>query len=247
MHIAIISDIHGNAVALEAALADIAAEGIDQIVCLGDVAATGPQPREVLARLRALGCPVVMGNTDDWLLRPTTGEAGDELSRHFEEFDQWCAAQLTDDDRAYLRTFQPTIQVSLGPAGMLLGYHGSPRSYSDVVLPTTPDDAIDQMFEGFRAAIMVGGHTHRPMLRRHRDVILLNPGSVGRSLNPVAPADQVRNAPWAEYAVVEAERGRLRVDLRRVAFDFEEWARTMRASGAPEAEWWIAGRRGEWA
>ncbi len=246
MRIAITSDIHGNAVALEAALADIAAEGIDQIVCLGDVAAFGPQPREVLARLRALGCPVVMGNTDDWFLRPTTREAGDELSRHFEEFDQWCAAQLADDDREYLRTFQPTIQVSLGPAGMLLGYHGSPRSFSDAVLPTTPDEELDQLFAGFRAVIMVGGHTHHQMLRRYQETILLNPGSVGFSVDRVAPAELARNAPWAEYAVIEAEPGRLHVDLRRVAFDFEEWTRVMRASGAPNADWWIARRSREW-
>ena len=247
MRIAIISDIHGNAVALEAALADIAAEGVGQIVCLGDVAATGPQPREVLARLRALGCPVVMGNTDAWLLEPPTREDGDELSRHFDEFDQWCAAQLTDDDRAYLRTFQPTIQVPLGPAGMLLGYHGSPRSFSDPVLPTTPDEAIDQMFEGFQATIMAGGHTHLQMFRRHRAAILLNPGSVGFGRIGAPPANPIRNSPWAEYAVVEAEPGRLRVDLRRVAFDIEEWTRVMRASGAPDADWWIARRQREWA
>ena len=66
--IAIISDIHGNLPALEAALAEIAAEGIERIICLGDVATLGPQPRAVIARLRALGCPVVMGNTDAILL-----------------------------------------------------------------------------------------------------------------------------------------------------------------------------------
>jgi predicted phosphodiesterase len=70
MRIAIISDIHGNMVALDAALADIESEHVDQIVCLGDVAEFGPHPREVLARLRALGCPVIMGNTDERLIDP---------------------------------------------------------------------------------------------------------------------------------------------------------------------------------
>jgi len=66
--IAILADIHGNLPALDAVLAQIDAEGIERVVCLGDVATLGPQPREVIARVRALGCPVVMGNTDAILL-----------------------------------------------------------------------------------------------------------------------------------------------------------------------------------
>ena len=64
MPVAIISDIHGNIFALDAVLAAIESRKIKQIICPGDVAATGPQPREVIARLKQLGCPVVMGNTD---------------------------------------------------------------------------------------------------------------------------------------------------------------------------------------
>ncbi|NIW96181.1 MAG: hypothetical protein GWN20_25895, partial [Phycisphaerae bacterium] len=80
MRLAIISDIHGNLIALEAVLAVLAQEEIDQMVCLGDVAATGPQPHETIARLRELNCPVVMGNTDDWLLNPHPHPVRDENS-----------------------------------------------------------------------------------------------------------------------------------------------------------------------
>jgi Calcineurin-like phosphoesterase superfamily domain len=62
--VALISDVHGNAVALQAVLDDLAGRRIAELVCLADVAAGGPQPREALSRLRALGCPVVMGNAD---------------------------------------------------------------------------------------------------------------------------------------------------------------------------------------
>ena len=67
MRIGLIADIHGNGIALDVVLAELARERVDEIICLGDVAALGSQPREVLARLRAIGCPVVMGNTDAWL------------------------------------------------------------------------------------------------------------------------------------------------------------------------------------
>jgi predicted phosphodiesterase len=66
--IALIADIHGNFAALDAVLDALNTEPPDQIVCLGDVAATGPQPQEVLRRLRGLGYPVVMGNADAELL-----------------------------------------------------------------------------------------------------------------------------------------------------------------------------------
>src|SRR6185437_11840199 len=104
--IAILADIHGNLPALDAVLACVNAEGIDRIICLGDVATLGPQPREVIARLRLLGCPVVMGNTDAILLALQRDEStmSDDWSN--EAFDNWCARQLTDDDLAYLRTFQ---------------------------------------------------------------------------------------------------------------------------------------------
>ena len=66
--LALIADLHGNAVALDAVLDDLACRRIIELVCLGDVAAGGPQPGEALRRLRALGGTVVRGNADDWLL-----------------------------------------------------------------------------------------------------------------------------------------------------------------------------------
>src|SRR4030095_9178413 len=68
MRIAVISDMHGNDLAFEAIEKDIQAQRIDQIVCLGDAIQGGPQPAAVVQRLQRLGCPVVMGNADAWLL-----------------------------------------------------------------------------------------------------------------------------------------------------------------------------------
>lgn len=66
MRLAIISDIHANLPALEAVLHDIAAQpGIDRVYCLGDLVGYAPFPNEVIARIRALGIPTIMGNYDD--------------------------------------------------------------------------------------------------------------------------------------------------------------------------------------
>ena len=68
MHLAIISDIHGECFALDWVLQDIRRQGVEQIVCLGDALQGGSQPAEIVARLRELNCPVVMGNADAWLI-----------------------------------------------------------------------------------------------------------------------------------------------------------------------------------
>jgi predicted phosphodiesterase len=117
--VALISDIHGNAVALEAVLADIG-RGADEIVCLGDVAAGGPQPREALERLRRLGCPVVRGNADEWLLGTMPAES-DEDDRRLRESVEWAREQLIDADVAYLESFVPTIELDLGKSRRMLG------------------------------------------------------------------------------------------------------------------------------
>jgi predicted phosphodiesterase len=242
--LAIISDIHGNLPALEAVLAAISAEGIERIVCLGDVATLGPQPREVIARLHALGCPVVMGNTDAIVLAPQSEEsaAGDDVPMSNEDFDQWCAAHLTPDDLAYLRTFQPTISLPLGDAGTLLCYHGSPRSYDERITAETPDEALREMLAETPAQIYAGGHTHQQMFRRHRDALVLNPGAVGFVKDAIPPAATIRNSSWAEYAVIASDGGQLDVSLRRVPFDLDALFAAMDATGIPRAHW----RKGAW-
>ena len=101
MRIAILSDVHGNSVGLEAALADLQQHPADQIVCLGDMIQGGPQPAEVVARLRTMACPVVMGNADAWLL---TGQAtgAEPTTERQMAVREWQLTRLTPDDRAYI-------------------------------------------------------------------------------------------------------------------------------------------------
>src|SRR5688572_22098559 len=112
MKIAIISDIHGNAFALETALADLKRESVDQLVCLGDAIQGGPQPAQTVAWLRDLACPVVMGNADAWLLTgvETSHEAIPEARlKKMNAVRDWSLTQLSQSDRAFIETFQPTV------------------------------------------------------------------------------------------------------------------------------------------
>lgn len=248
--IGIFSDMHGNAVAFEAVLAELRAEGIERFVCLGDVVAAGPQPREVAQRLRALSCPVVMGNTDAYALEASQAGANvagneNETIRRLLEMNRWTAEQLSDDERAFMAGFAPTITLALANGGSLLCYHGSPRSYEEGIVPTTPPEELDILLGEGTAMVLAGGHTHQQMLRRHRERLILNPGSVGLPVESVPFGFDGRKPPWAEYAILRAGDSGLSVDLRRVPFDVAALLAAARQSGMPHAEWyaknWISG------
>ena len=119
MRIALISDIHGHLIALEAILADIDRESADQIIFLGDVATLGPQPREAIALLKALGCPCVMGNHDSFLLKPDLIHGYTDVSRVIDAVS-WCRDRLAKTDFDYVRSFSPQVKIRLGDESTLL-------------------------------------------------------------------------------------------------------------------------------
>ena len=240
MRLALISDIHGNLVALETVLAAIAQRNIDTILCLGDVAAGGPQARDVIERLQELNCPVVMGNTDAKLLTIQSKQYEDAHSQMSHDIDLWCAQQLSDAHKAYIQTFQSTLTHELPHNRVLLAYHGSPRSFREILKPTIPDEALEEAFAGFQADIMVGGHTHMQMFRRYKDILVLNPGSVGSAIDRVSPWNEVHSAPYAEYAILDIEKNDLHVELFRLPFDIEKFLAIALASGMPHAEWYAS-------
>jgi predicted phosphodiesterase len=218
MRVALISDLHGNHLALDAVLADIRAAGVDRTVCLGDVATLGPRPSEVLQRLRDLGCPVIVGNHDAFMLDA-------QLIRSYTEFPvivdsvDWCRARLSAGDLAYVGSFIDTLEIELDARARLFLFHGSPSSHMQDLLATTPADELDRLLGPHRATVMAGGHTHIQMLRQHRGTLLLNPGSVGAAFKEYVSGGAPTLMPYAEYAVVESRAGVVEVALRRVAFD----------------------------
>ena len=236
MRIGLIADIHGNCIALDTVLAALERERVDDVICLGDVAVLGPQPAAVIARLRALGCPVMMGNTDAWLLAPPSATVADRFDR---DITQWCVTQLTDDDHAYVRAFQAVMERPIGAGRTLVCFHGSPRSFDDTIIATTPDDDLDAMLHGYDAAIMAGGHTHIPMLRRHHDRQIINVGSVGLpGVGSVRPYN--RDVHWADWALLDVDDNETRVAFHRTPLDVEQMVAVAYASGMPEPDWWAS-------
>lgn len=238
MRIALISDIHGNLISFEAVLDALEHEPVDQIICLGDVATLGPQPRQVMDRLLALNLKVVLGNHDTFLLKP-------DLSRTYMNLDwfadtiNWCAQQLRPSDFDYLRTFRPLLDVPLENGSSLLCFHGSPKSNIDNILATTPPDELDGMLTGHKAAIMACGHTHVQMLRQHRGQTIINVGSVGMPFEQMPFTGEPRLLPWAEYAILNWTNGVVNIELRRVPVNLDAIREAAFASGMPRAADWV--------
>ena len=230
MRLALISDIHGNCVGLDAVLTDLEQLGVEDGVCLGDVAQGGPQPAEALDRLQELGWPVILGNADDLLLR-LPEQPAEPLSEGQLEVRDWTLSQLTEAHRAVIDGFPGTVELDLDGSGRLLAFHGSPRSYDDVLLPETNPSAAYEP----DADVLAGGHTHLQWTRRLGSAIFVNPGSVGLAYDRHQPPEDFRTTPIAEYALLHGETSGIAIEFRRVPFDLDVLLAAASANGHPRA------------
>jgi predicted phosphodiesterase len=207
--LALVSDVHGNDTALAAVAAELERLGIERVVCLGDAVQGGPEPREVLDRLAALGWPVILGNADDFLLG-LPADSPEWIGEAQLERRDWTLSQLTPAHLDQIRAFVPTLDVELDDGFVLRAFHGSPRSYDDVVLPETPDSEAERLLGGSGTDLLAGGHTHLQWARFVDGALYVNPGSVGLAYDRFD--DGHTPVPVAEYALVSGGS----VEFRRV-------------------------------
>jgi len=228
VRVALIADMHGNAVAFDAVLRELELERFDAVVSLGDVAQGGPQPAECIDRLRELGCRCVLGNSDEFLLTLELGseEVDDERREQLVTVGRWSQQQLGDEQLAFLGAFEPTVELDVS-GSRLVCCHGSPASNEEVVLPETPREKVEELIG--RADAVAGGHVHLQWLRRAGRGIWFCAGSVGLVYEHKEPMDERPFDPWAEYAVLTADDGKLGVEFRRVPFDVEALIRAAEA------------------
>ena len=239
MRMVVFSDTHGHCFALDAMLEDLRGDSYDAMVCLGDAIQGGPQPTETVARLRELGCPIIMGNADDWLL---TGQDTDdeptspERLRKLEAVRDWQLSKLSADDLDFIRSFQPTFELPLEASWKLNCYHGSPKSFYDIILPLTPDDEVRAFLNPQPQTIYCGGHTHVQFIRHFGQIFHFNPGSVGVVYNHDQPDDKVQFNCWAEYAILTVTQSRLSLEFRRAYYPASLAREIYLASGRPFAD-----------
>src|SRR5918994_1561772 len=131
MRIAALYDIHGNLPALEAVLADVANEGVDELVVGGDVL-WGPLQVECVDLLRAVDAVFVRGNCERDVLQP----------EHEHDTARWCAAQLDDRTRTFVAEWPLTVEREIEGLGTVLRCHATPRNDEEIITAITPDDVV---------------------------------------------------------------------------------------------------------
>jgi predicted phosphodiesterase len=213
VRIALISDQHANDVAFRAVVEEIERIGVDDIVCLGDVAQGGDEPAQTLDRLAALGCDTVLGNADGFLLEVPTDSPEPVTERQLEK-REWTLSQLSAGHLDQIRSFAPVVRREIDGTSLLF-FHASPRHYEDVLLPESDEDALAP-YLGHNAALLAGGHTHLQWSRRIGDALFVNPGSVGLSWDRHTDPPVLRSL--AEWAVVTVQDGTVAVEFRQVPY-----------------------------
>ncbi|MFZ0412808.1 MAG: metallophosphoesterase family protein [Candidatus Acidiferrales bacterium] len=233
----ILSDIHANLTALDAALA--ASKGRwDKCVCLGDVVGYGPDPNEVADRVREIGALTIRGNHD----KAGSGLANaDDFNPVARNVALWTREQLRPENREWLEKL-PVGPVSVDGFSIV---HGAYHDEDEYVF--APAQALDGLLDA-QSPVTFFGHTHlqggftmrdekvgvlhfkpvgdspfAPLAIEDGTTYLLNPGSIGQ------PRDGNTRAAFAIANLPEKS-----VEFWRVAYDIEAVQKRMAAAGLPE-------------
>ncbi|MFC4322506.1 metallophosphoesterase family protein [Litchfieldia salsa] len=228
MKLAFISDIHGNAVALEAVLADILMREIDQIFVLGDLCYRGPEPKRALDLIRELNTEVIKGNADEWVVRGVKeGEVPAQALEIMNTERDWTVSKLNEDDLSYLANLPTSIQTEADGV-KIHAFHATPESLFDIIPPNSDDDKIEQtLMAGQAADLYLYAHIHKPYIRFIGGRIVMNIGSVGLPFDGLAKAS---------YGIVEVNQGQISTTIQRVTVDPELAAAKYDEVGYPNAD-----------
>jgi len=222
VRLAIISDVHGNRHALDAVLNDIAMQGVDATLALGDFLSGPFDPVGVADRLIALAAPAVRGNHDRYLAE------GRDDDWHI---DAHVRGLLEPRHLDWLRTLPLTLPFE----ERVLLCHGTPRDDNapwldgvvDGVASLMSRDHIEHEAAGYAFELLLCGHTHVPRTVKLADGrLVVNPGSVG------LPFDS--GSPDAHYAIAETRRAGWAVSLNSVPYDYQAAADLALERGYPK-------------
>jgi len=208
MQVGLISDIHGNRVALDSVAEDM--PDVDALVCAGDVVGYNPWHGECVEWVRDRGVPTVMGNHD----RAVAGGGGFGFNSMAGAGVRHARETLSEGQIAWLADLPDRRRALDGRVALVHGHPDDPDRY------TYPEE--------FRPAllgeedVLVLGHTHVQGHAIYDEGIVVNPGSVGQ------PRD---GDPRAAYAVLDLDA--MTVDERRVAYDVDRVAEAVAEAGLP--------------
>jgi len=234
MRLAILADIHGNVLALEAVLADLEHRKVDQIVNLGDCVSGPLWPRETVELLMRLDWLTIRGNHDRWMTDWPP-------EKHYPS-DAFAFRALNSAQLAWLRTLLPTRDLDDG----IFACHGRPDDDNAYLLENVEGDRLvparrAQVAERVRAVasrFVLCAHSHIPGAAAVGDMTIINPGSVGLPAyeDPTPPAHVSESgSPRARYAVLQLNSGQ--GSFEHIAISYDHLAAARRAEENQNPAW----------
>ncbi|SDQ10133.1 metallophosphoesterase family protein [Virgibacillus salinus] len=210
MKLAFISDIHGNALALDAVLKDIEQKEIDKIFVLGDLCFRGPEPKRSLELVKSLDTDVIKGNADEWVVR---GVQNDEVPvQAFEIMNKerdWTYSKLSSNSIDYLSQLPTELNLEYSNF-KIHAFHATPLSLFDVVQPHEHDEAVEEKLMQRDADLYIYGHIHKAYIRYIEGKCIVNTGSVGLPFDGLS---------MASYVVVDVDKDSFQVSIVRVDYN----------------------------
>jgi putative phosphoesterase len=225
--VAVITDVHANLPALEAALARIEQLGIERVYCGGDLVGYGPHPNEVCALIEDRAIPTIYGNYDYAIARDLEDCGCAYVTQHDRELGQrsvdWTLAHTDRRAKDFMRDLPFDLRFEVGEQAIHL-VHGSPRKVNEYLFADKPDSLYERLAAAEEADVLVFGHTHKPWVREHGGVLFVNCGSAGK------PKD---GDPRSAFAILRPQGRGVGVTMERVSYDAEAVATEVAAAGLP--------------
>jgi putative phosphoesterase len=226
-NVAVITDIHGNLPALQAALARIEQLGIESVFCGGDLVGYGPHPNEVCALIEAREIPTIYGNYDYAIARDEEDCGCAYVTAYDRELGQlsvdWTLAHTSRASKDFMRELPFDRRFSIGNVDVHL-VHGSPRKVNEYLFEDKPARLYERLAAAEIDPVLVFGHTHKPWVHEYGGMLFINCGSVGK------PKD---GDPRGAFAVLRAVASGVEVTIERVDYDAKSVAAQIRQAGLP--------------
>ncbi|CAN5807396.1 metallophosphoesterase family protein [soil metagenome] len=226
--VAVLTDIHGNLSALEAALGRVVELAPDRILCGGDLVGYGPRPNEVCALVEERAILTIYGNYDYAIARELDDCGCAYVTAHDRRIGQlsveWTLAHTGEPAKRFMADLPFDLRFELGAKRIRL-VHGSSRKVNEYLFEDKPARTFERIAALADCDVLVFGHTHKPWVKEYGGVLFVNCGSVGK------PKD---GDPRGSLALLEAVDGNVRVSIERVGFDAVAVSREMRELGLPD-------------
>lgn len=229
--LAILSDIHGNAAALEAVRGAIRAARPDFVGIAGDLVLNGPQPAaavDLLREMEADGAIVIAGNTDvavtDFDYAAAYPSMNDGIPEAIRAAAEWAHDALGDERVGWLRRLPSERRIHAVDGPMTLVCHGSPGSQTSGLDRQLDPNVIFERVARTDARVIACGHTHLPEVRDLGWKIIVNAGSAGYVFD---------GDPTASWALIDLVGEDVTAEIKRTAFDELSVSNEISARGLP--------------